>query len=146
MLLTANRRFSHCFSALLVAMAVQTVTAAASAQLRIEDAVRLALANNERARIANLRVVDAGGSLDRARAAFMPSLVAGASTTQHLHADKSGASRSSSGTLTLTQPIFAPSAGTSRSSSQTVPGRGTPSARASGTFGPGAVRRLPRSG
>ncbi len=46
----------------------------------------------------------------------------------------------------MRSPIFAPSAGASRSSSQTVPGRGTPSARASGTFGPGAVRRLPRSG
>src|SRR6266567_8659348 len=47
-------------------------TTAAADGLRIEDAVHLALQNNERARKAPLRVEVAEGQLDRARDAFFP--------------------------------------------------------------------------
>jgi len=71
--------------------------------LQLEDAVRQALANNERAAKAPLRVEVAEGGLERARGAFLPSLVLGGQTQ---FASKS----QGTGALTLTQPIFSPSA------------------------------------
>src|SRR5258708_25917135 len=58
----------------LVLMLLLPTTAAAEG-LTIEDAVHLALQNNERARKAPLRVEIAEGQLDRARDAFFPTLV-----------------------------------------------------------------------
>jgi outer membrane protein TolC len=76
--------------------------------LRLEDAVRLALQNNERAKKAPLRVEVAESQVARARDAFFPTLVAAGSSIYH--PVTKGPSTSSSGTLTLTQPILSPSA------------------------------------
>lgn len=89
---------------------VSAPAVAAADGLKIEDAIRLAVNNNERSRIAALRVQDAQGSVERARAGFLPSLNLGASGTQRFVQDRSGRTFTSAGTLTLTQPLFAPSA------------------------------------
>jgi outer membrane protein len=79
-------------------------------QLHMEDAIRLALANNERAQKAGLRVEVAEGQVDRARTAFFPSLTAGGAGTWRATEDRTGRSTNTSGTVTLTQPILTPSA------------------------------------
>ncbi|HVH41393.1 MAG TPA: TolC family protein, partial [Labilithrix sp.] len=84
--------------------------ARADEALRLEQAVRSALENNERARKAPLRVEQAGGQLDRARGAFFPTLSAAGAGQYRLQEDRSGRSTTSSGTVTLSQPLIAPSA------------------------------------
>ena len=79
-------------------------------QLSLEDAIRLALMNNERAQKAPLRVETAEGQLDRARTAFYPSLTAGGAGTWNSVTDKSGRAITTNGTVTLTQPLLTPSA------------------------------------
>jgi outer membrane protein TolC len=76
----------------------------------MEDAIRLALTNNERAQKAPLRVETAEGQVDRARTAFFPTLTAGGSGTWRATEDRSGRNTTTNGTVTLTQPILAPSA------------------------------------
>lgn len=76
----------------------------------MEDAIRLALTNNERAQKAPLRVEAAEGQVDRARTAFFPSLTAAGSGTWSATEDRSGRSTTTSGTVTLAQPIVNPSA------------------------------------
>jgi outer membrane protein TolC len=76
--------------------------------MRLEDAVHLALQNNERAKKAPLRVEIAETQVDRARDAFFPTLTATGSSVYH--PQTKGPSTSSSGALTLTQPILNPSA------------------------------------
>jgi outer membrane protein TolC len=78
--------------------------------LRLEEAVRQSLQNNERSRKAPLRVDQAEGQLERARSAFLPNLTAAGSGTQRLEADRSGRSTTTQGTVTLTQPLINPSA------------------------------------
>jgi outer membrane protein TolC len=78
--------------------------------LRLEQAVRYALDNNERSKKAPLRVESAAGSLDRARGAFLPSLTAGGSGQYRLQEDRTGRNTTTSGTITLSQPILSPSA------------------------------------
>jgi outer membrane protein TolC len=78
--------------------------------LRMEDAIRLALTNNERAQKTGYRVETAEGQLDRARAAFFPSLTAGGSGVWRATEDRSGRNTTTSGTVTLTQPLLNPSA------------------------------------
>ncbi len=85
-----------------VSLAMPGSTSAAE-PLHLEDAVRQALANNERGLKAPLRVDVAEGGLERARSAFFPTLVLGASTS--LTPSKT----SGLGTLTLTQPLLHPS-------------------------------------
>jgi outer membrane protein TolC len=85
-------------------------SARAQEQLRMEDAIRLALTNNERAQKAPLRVEAAEGQVDRARTAFFPSLTAAGSGTWSATEDRSGRSTTTSGTVTLAQPIVNPSA------------------------------------
>jgi len=80
--------------------------ARAEALLELEEAVRLALAHNERALRAPLRIKAAEGQLARARAAFLPSLDAGGSGTLSSREDRTGNRLSGSGVLTLTQPLF----------------------------------------
>lgn len=75
----------------------------------MEDAIRLALQNNERAQKAPLRVEAADGQRDRARTAFLPSLTANGSGTWRATEDRSGRSTTTNGTITLTQPILTPS-------------------------------------
>jgi outer membrane protein TolC len=77
--------------------------------LTLEDAVRLALQNNERAHKAPLRIEVAESQLERARDAFLPTLSVSASST--LRPDvKAGSNPASNGALTLNQPLLNPSA------------------------------------
>jgi outer membrane protein TolC len=85
-------------------------TTAAAEGLTIEDAVRFALQNNERARKAPLRVEIAEGQLDRARDAFFPTLVGSGVTTYKPDPPARTPSTTTSGALTLTQPLLNPSA------------------------------------
>jgi outer membrane protein TolC len=81
--------------------------ARAEGPLALEDAVRFALANNERAAKAPLRVEAAQGSLERARAAFLPTLTAGETGSilaQPL--DKGGRILTGTGQVQITQPLF----------------------------------------
>lgn len=82
----------------------------AEAGLKIDDAIRSALEQNERARIASLRIQSAEGQLQRAQAAFLPSLVLGSSTSITPYTDRAGRWRTTSATLTLSQPLLNPSA------------------------------------
>jgi outer membrane protein TolC len=84
--------------------------ASAQESLRLEQAVRLALDNNERAKKAPLRVEQASGSLERARDAFLPTLTASGSGTYRFQEDKTGRNTTTSGTLTVAQPLINPSA------------------------------------
>ena len=79
-------------------------------QLNLDDAIRLALTNNERAQKAPLRVETAEGQLDRARTAFYPSLTANGAGQWKPDVDKSGRNITTNGTVTLTQPLLTPSA------------------------------------
>lgn len=99
-------------AALLSVMVVSLLSRRALAEeaLRLEQAVRLALENNERARKAPLRVETASGQLDRARGAFFPTLTASGSGQYKPIEDRSGRHTTTSGTVTLNQPILSPSA------------------------------------
>jgi len=91
-------------TSLLLALALVSLPVpAAGDPLRLEDAVRAAIAANERSLKAPLRVEAAEGSLDRARASFLPNLVLGAQASV---LPKTGATSA----LTLTQSIVNPSA------------------------------------
>lgn len=79
-------------------------------KLTLQQAVRVALENNERAKKARLRVESAAGSLDKARTAFYPSLTAGASASYNPTEDRNGRNWTNAGTLSLSQPLLAPSA------------------------------------
>lgn len=78
---------------------------AAAQPLGLEEAVRLALAQNERALKAPLRIKIAEGQLARARSAFLPTLSTGGSGTLSSNEDRSGQRLSGSAALTLTQPL-----------------------------------------
>ncbi len=96
-----------------VALTLAAASSPALAQPRrlgLAEAVELALANNERALKAPLRVVAAEGQLEKARAAFLPTLAAGAQGALRAAADRNGRVLAGTGTLTLTQPIVAPTA------------------------------------
>jgi outer membrane protein TolC len=90
--------------ALAVALFLMPGAARAEAPLGMEDAVRLALANNERALKAPLRVEAAEGQLDKARTAFLPTLTAQGQGTLHT-LDKNNRVVSGQGTLQLQQPL-----------------------------------------
>jgi outer membrane protein TolC len=93
----------------LVAVFLFSAADAAAEDFRVEDAVRLALANNERAKKAPLRVEQAEGQLDRARAGFFPQLTAGASQQFRFQEDRNNRSTSNNGTVTINQPLLNPS-------------------------------------
>jgi outer membrane protein TolC len=65
-----------------LAVSIVAPAHAATTELRIEDAVSLALTRNERAKIADLNVTVAEAGVMRARSAFLPTLVANGSYTQ----------------------------------------------------------------
>jgi outer membrane protein TolC len=92
--------------ALSFGLALGPGTAHAEETLGLDDAVNLALANNERALKAPLRVEAAQGQLERARAAFLPTLVANGTGTLKSPADRSGRALAGSGNLTLNQPLL----------------------------------------
>jgi outer membrane protein TolC len=77
--------------------------------LKLEDAVRLALQNNERAQKAPLRVEVAEGQLDRARDAFFPTLVANGTSTDKPNPSGQTPALTHAGTVTLSQPLLNPS-------------------------------------
>jgi outer membrane protein TolC len=89
---------------------LRSAPAHAQEQLRLEDAIALALANNERAQKAPLRLETAEGQVDRARTAFFPTLTSNGQGTFLATPDRSGRSVTTSGTVTLSQPILTPSA------------------------------------
>ena len=93
-----------------VSAAASTSRTALAEGLRIEDAVHLALQNNERARKAPLRTEVAEGQLDRARDAFLPTLVANGASTLKPDPPAKTPALTNSGTLTLSQPLLNPSA------------------------------------
>jgi outer membrane protein TolC len=84
--------------------------ARAEATLTLEQAVRLSLAHNERALQSPLRVDAAEGQRARARAAFLPTLVANGSATVSPIEDRNGRNISASGAITLSQPLINPPA------------------------------------
>ncbi|HUJ62462.1 MAG TPA: TolC family protein [Kofleriaceae bacterium] len=94
--------------AVLASMVCAAGTASADDQLTLEHAVQLALAHNERSGIAELNVVTAEASVDRARSAFLPILSAGGSDN-YAPWDKSP-TNAVKGSLQLNVPIIDPSA------------------------------------
>jgi outer membrane protein TolC len=93
-------------SALALGLALWPTAARGEEALGLEDAVNLALASNERALKAPLRVEAAEGQLERARAAFLPTLVANGAGSLHSIADRGGRVLAGSGNLTLNQPLL----------------------------------------
>jgi outer membrane protein TolC len=78
--------------------------------LKLEDALRMAMEHNERARQADLRIDSAEGSVIRARASFLPSINAGGSASASDQRVPRGQELwSTSGNATLTQPLIVPS-------------------------------------
>ena len=86
---------------------------AADPPLRIEDAVKLALAKNEAAQIADYQIDVADAAVEKARVAFLPVLVATGSDTIRANPPATGGSGGggaaptnvTTGAVTLTQPI-----------------------------------------
>ena len=92
--------------ALSLGLALAPRAARAEAPLGLDEAVNLALANNERALKAPLRVEAAQGQLERARSAFLPTLVANGTGQLRSIEDRNGRAVSGSGNLTLNQPLL----------------------------------------
>ncbi|MDI3283826.1 TolC family protein [Polyangium sp. 15x6] len=105
--MTVRRSF---LPTLLVSLLLLFPRGARAGSLTLEQAVKQALSNHERAGKAPLRVKAAEGQLDRARSSFLPSLVAGANATLRGTEDRIGRQLFGTGTVTLTQPILNPSA------------------------------------
>jgi outer membrane protein TolC len=95
---------------LAIFVATSAPSVALAEGLKLEDAVHLALQNNERARKAPLRTEVAEGQLDRARDAFFPTLVAGGASTLKPDPPAKTPALTHAGTLTLSQPLLNPSA------------------------------------
>jgi outer membrane protein TolC len=98
----------------LIALASVFVPAPAPAaeDLTLAHVVRLALARNERSRIADLGVVSANAAVDRARAAFLPTITLGASDTVRPYSDEQNGrtvvrAQAASGSVTAVQPLVA---------------------------------------
>src|SRR5690349_15437050 len=96
--------------ALFLSFFLSYASGASAASLTLEQAVKEALATHERAGKAPLRVKAAEGQLDRARSAYLPSLVVGANATLRSTEDRIGRQLFGSGSLTLNQPLLNPSA------------------------------------
>jgi outer membrane protein TolC len=93
----------------LLAITISPAAAAQESTVRMEDAIQLALTNNERAQKTALRVETAEGQLDRARTAFYPTIAANGSGTWRSIDDKAGRSLTYNSTVTLNQPLVTPS-------------------------------------
>ena len=92
--------------ALATVLALAPGFAGAAEGLSLEDALRLALTRNERAAKAPLRVEVANGSLDRARSAFLPTLVGQGSGAWNSVPEGGGRAFSANGVLALNQPLL----------------------------------------
>src|SRR5690349_9063351 len=99
------RRFARALVHALGLVAIAPAPARAEPPLAIEDAVRMTLANNELALKAPLRVEAADGQLDRARAAFLPTLTIGGTGALKSTPDRNGKVFSTNGNLTLSLPL-----------------------------------------
>jgi outer membrane protein TolC len=102
------RRFWASASLLVVVLPSR---ASQAENLTLADVVRLALANNERSRIAELSHESAEAAVARARAAFLPSVSLGANETLRPGAVEQdgrvvGRSNSAAATLTVSQPLL----------------------------------------
>ncbi|EYF03801.1 TolC family protein [Chondromyces apiculatus] len=84
--------------------------ARADPPLTLEEAIKQALTYNERSLQAPLRVEAAEGQVERARAAFLPSLSASGAAVLNAAEDFEGRHLSASAALTVNQPIINPSA------------------------------------
>jgi outer membrane protein TolC len=96
--------------ALTVAIVLCAPAVASADPMRLEDAVHLALQNNERAQKVPLRVEIAEGQLDRARDAFFPTLVGSGSSAYKPEAPANAPNLTTTGAVVLTQPLLSPSA------------------------------------
>jgi outer membrane protein TolC len=77
-----------------------------SPALRLEDAVQLALARNERAKISDLQVVVAEAGVERARAGFLPVVALSGNDQQHLGPlSPSAATNIGTSSVTINQPL-----------------------------------------
>lgn len=99
-----RHRNLRCALALLVVWL--PATASAETPLTLEEAVNLALANNERSLKAPLRVEAAAGQLERARAAFLPTLTASGTETLNAKADRNGRHFTNSESLNASLPLL----------------------------------------
>jgi len=98
-------------AALLFALFVFVRPRAARADLSLAEAVRLALARNERSRIAELGTTSADAAVSRSRAAFLPTISLGGSETLRPYTvEQNGRttvrSNAASGNLTINQTIL----------------------------------------
>lgn len=85
--------------------AQQAVAQETPGQLTLDQAVKLTLTRNERARISDLQVVVADAAVEKAFTAFLPVLSTQASALQHASVLRSP-SNSGQGAVTLSQPIL----------------------------------------
>jgi outer membrane protein TolC len=82
-------------------------SALAASGISLTDAVRLALARNERSKLAALDVVSAEASVHKARAAFLPTVSVGAShVLRPIDATEDRRWTATNGTLTVNQPLL----------------------------------------
>src|SRR4051812_14282328 len=91
---------------LLALLTLLTARPANAEGLRMDEAIKLALSRNERARIAALRIDVASAQLERARAPFMPTVNFGYSSGVAGYPDRTGRSWTHGATLTATQPLL----------------------------------------
>src|SRR5215470_5318785 len=88
----------------------QPAPAPAAAQLRLDQAIRLAETRNERAKIADLDVVVAEAGVSKAWVAFLPALVASGNNTLHANNNANSPRDTAGAQLQLNQPLIQPSA------------------------------------
>lgn len=105
-----GERAAWAFAAALTVTLASTRARADDAALKLEDAVQLALTRNERAAITDANVVVANAAVEKARAAFLPTLVVTGSDTQRPYTnEKNGVvtqpSNIAQAQATLTQPL-----------------------------------------
>jgi outer membrane protein TolC len=99
------------FVAFLLSASLALGAFSAHAAVSLNEAVRLALARNERSKLAALDVVSAQASVDRARAGFLPTLSLGGSEAMRpQEAAKDRKWSTATATLTVNQPIVSATA------------------------------------
>jgi outer membrane protein TolC len=100
---TTIAKFAAAF--VLIAGTASAADEHAAAPLRLEDAVQLALARNERAKISDLQVLVAEAGVERARAGFLPIVALSANDTQHFGATGPSVSNIGNSSVTINQPL-----------------------------------------
>src|SRR5260221_13813309 len=78
--------------------------------ITMADVVKLALKNNETARIAELKIDGANGAVESAVGGFLPTVTLGGSGLADAHQDAKGHHLSGLATLRVPQPLLHPSA------------------------------------